>query len=394
MRVCLVYDCLYPYTVGGGERWYRSLAERLAQEGHEVTYLTLRQWKRTERPSAGEGVRVRAVGPRLALYTQSGRRRIFPPLAFGVGVFLHLIRHGRRYDVVDTGAFPYFALLAVALVRPLMRFALVVDWFEVWSRSYWREYLGPLGGHIGELVQLVCARVPQHAFCLSELHARRLRTLGLNGTVTVLRGLYAGAGSLAGASTPAPADPVVLFAARLIPEKRATLAVAAIAEAATRIPGLRGKLLGDGPERGQVQRAIAANSLEGIISAPGFVDAQTLDRHMRRALCVLVTSRREGYGLVVVEAAAKGTPSVVVADEDNAATELIVEGVNGIIARDAEPETIADAIQAVSERGMALRESTARWFNAEGSGLTLSASLDMVLESYARPRSARAQASA
>ena len=57
MRVCLVYDCLFPHTVGGAERWYRSLAERLAADGHEVTYLTLRQWERDE-PPAIPGVRV------------------------------------------------------------------------------------------------------------------------------------------------------------------------------------------------------------------------------------------------------------------------------------------------------------------------------------------------
>ena len=50
MRVCLVYDCLFPYTVGGAERWYRNLGERLAADGHEVTYLTLRQWDRGTDP--------------------------------------------------------------------------------------------------------------------------------------------------------------------------------------------------------------------------------------------------------------------------------------------------------------------------------------------------------
>ena len=45
VRICLVYDCLYPYTVGGAERWYRELAERLAHDGHDVTYLTMRQWE-------------------------------------------------------------------------------------------------------------------------------------------------------------------------------------------------------------------------------------------------------------------------------------------------------------------------------------------------------------
>ena len=86
-----------------------------------------------------ERVRVVTAGPRMALYTPGGRRRILPPLVFGLGVFLHLLRHGRRYDVVHTCSFPYFSLLAAALLRPLMGFELVVDWFEVWSRSYWRE---------------------------------------------------------------------------------------------------------------------------------------------------------------------------------------------------------------------------------------------------------------
>ena len=62
----------------------------------------------------------------------------------------------------------------------------------MWSGSYWREYLGPVGGRVGVLVQRLCARVPQRAYCFSELHARRLREEGLRGSVTVLRGLWTG----------------------------------------------------------------------------------------------------------------------------------------------------------------------------------------------------------
>ncbi len=379
MRVCVVYDCLFPHTVGGAERWYRNLAERLAAEGHEVTYLTLRQWKRGEHAQIDERVRVVTAGPRMALYTDDGRRRILPPLVFGLGVFAHLLRDGRRYDVVHTCAFPYFSLLAAALVRPLMRFELVVDWFEVWSRSYWREYLGGAGGRVGELVQRLCALVRQRAFCFSELHAERLRSEGLRGSVTVLRGLYA--------ESPAPptlgaAEPTVLFAARLIPEKQVTLAVAAMALAAERIAGLRGEFLGDGPERAALDAAIAAHGLQGVVTARGFTDTETVDAEMRRAMCMLVTSRREGYGLVVVEAAARGTPSVVVAGEDNAATELIDEGVNGFIAESSDPGRVAEAIVRVHEAGAALRESTARWFAENADSLSLESSLRRVLESY------------
>src|SRR3954453_12752398 len=173
MRICLVYDCLFPYTVGGAERWYRNLSERLAADGHEVTYLTLRQWKHGERGEV-PAVRVVAVGPRMGLYTRDGRRRIAPPLVFGAGVLWHLLRHGRSYDVVHTSSFPYFSLLAAALVRPLRRFRLVVDWFELWSPEYWREYLGGPGGRVGEAVQGLCLRVRQHAFCFARLTAERL----------------------------------------------------------------------------------------------------------------------------------------------------------------------------------------------------------------------------
>jgi glycosyltransferase involved in cell wall biosynthesis len=379
MRICVAYDCLFPYTVGGGERWYRNLAERLAADGHQVTYLTLRQWPRGERADAGTSVEVRIAGPRMALYTEGGRRRILPPLVYGAGVLWHLLRHGRRYDVVHTSSFPYFSLLAAGLVRRLAGYELIVDWFEVWSDSYWRDYLGGARGRVGALVQRTCARVRQHAFCFSELHAARLREEGLRGDVEVLRGLYADTGE-----RPAPraADPLVLFAGRLIAEKQVTLGVAAIAIAAERIDGLRGEFLGDGPERRALDAAIVEHGLTDVVQAPGFADAERLDAEMRRALCLMLPSRREGYGLVVVEASARGTPSVVVAGEDNAATELIAEGVNGTVADRSDAESLAAAIVRVHEAGPAMRRSTADWFAANAESLSLEHSLRVVLERY------------
>ena len=381
MRICVVYDCLFPYTVGGAERWYRNLAERLAGEGHDVTYLTLRQWDRGERPDIDARVRVVSAGPRMGLYTSAGRRRILPPLVFGLGVLVHLLRHGRRYQVVHTCSFPYFSLLAAAAARTRGRFELVVDWFEVWSSSYWRDYLGGIGGRVGALVQHLCALVPQRAFCFSELHAQRLREEGLRGSVTVLRGLYAQQGEPA--AEPSATEPLVLFAGRLIPEKQAPLAVAAIAAAAGRIEGLRGEFMGEGPEHEALAAAIAAHGLQDVVVMRGFTDAATLDAEMRQAMCLLLPSRREGYGMVVVEAAARGTPSIVVAGEDNAASELIVEGVNGTIAPRAEAGAIADAIVRVHASGLELRRSTTRWYADNEERLSIDASLRTVLAGYA-----------
>ena len=79
----------------GAERWYRSLAERLAASGHEVTVLTLRQWEPDEEADF-PGVRVVTAGPRMALYAngptshaaaaqvRARRARASPPAREGV----------------------------------------------------------------------------------------------------------------------------------------------------------------------------------------------------------------------------------------------------------------------------------------------------------------------
>jgi glycosyltransferase involved in cell wall biosynthesis len=94
-------------------------------------------------------------------------------------------------------------------------------------------------------------------------------------------------------------------------------------------------------------------------------------------------SRREGYGLVVVEAAHRGLPTVVVRDPDNAATELIHEGENGFVAASASADDLADAIVRVHQEGDGLRERTAAWFNHNAERLALRRSLDRLAELYA-----------
>jgi glycosyltransferase involved in cell wall biosynthesis len=376
VRICIVYDLLYPQTVGGAERWYRNVALRLAEEGHDVTYLTMRHWDAGAEPDL-PGVRVIAVAGRMPLYTD-GRRRIAPALAFGFGVLRHLIRHGRQYDVVHTASFPYFSLLAAAAVRPRARYRIVVDWHELWTRQYWREYLGPLGGWFGWQVQRLCLRVPQRAFCFSRLVEGRLAAEGVHGGVTLLEGQFEGKP----AAAPLPAEPVVVFAGRHIPEKDPVAVVHAIAKARATIPDLRGAIYGDGPERPKVLAAIAEHGLDDIVEAPGFVDEEVIEAALARALCLLLPSRREGYGLVVVETLSRGTPVVVVRGQDNASTELIAEGENGFIAPSASAGDLAAAIARVSQAGPELRVSTLTSFKEEAGRLSLQASLERVSSAY------------
>lgn len=64
---------------------------------------------------------------------------------------------------------------------------------------------------------------------------------------------------------------------------------------------------------------------------------------MKRSKVFVLPSRREGFGICVVEAQACGLPAVVVDAPDSAAPALIEEGQNGIVCRD-DARSLASAL--------------------------------------------------
>lgn len=382
-----MYDCLFPWTVGGGERWFRAVAERLAADGHDVTYLTRTQWPQGEAPQL-PGIRVIGIGRRhLELYDGEVRKP-WPPLRFGIGVFWHLLRHGRDYDVIHTASFPFFSLLAAGVLRPLGGYRIVCDWFEVWSKDYWQGYVGGLAGRVGWLVQSACARVPQVPQAISELSAGRVRALNPKLRPHVLTGLFDGPLDRPVVSDPPP-SPLVVYAGRHTQEKRVPQLVAALAEAHRQRPQLRAIIFGDGPHRQRVLSEIQRLGLGGVVEAPGFVEQERLDAALAQASCLVQPSEREGYGLVVVESATRGVPVVVVDGADNAMTELVEPGVNGEIAASIDPPVLAEAILAVIDAGRPLRESTADWLAANAERLSLQHTLTGVERNYQAALAAR-----
>jgi glycosyltransferase involved in cell wall biosynthesis len=173
---------------------------------------------------------------------------------------------------------------------------------------------------------------------------------------------------------------VVVFAARQIPEKRPVALVGAIARAAAGVPGLRGILFGDGPEHAAVLAEIERTGAP--VDAPGMVPESRVMAELGRAMCMALPSVREGYGMIVIESAALGVPSIVARAPDNAAVELVQDGVNGFVA---DPDDLAAAIVAVHEAGDALRASTRAWYAAHAAELSIDASVGRVLASYVAP---------
>ena len=104
---------------------------------------------------------------------------------------------------------------------------------------------------------------------------------------------------------------------------------------------------------------------------------------MRRAMCLILPSEREGYGSVVIEAIARGTPAIVVQGPDNASTSLIVENVNGFVSPSAEPAMLAEQIVKIHRSGPELVSRTDAWFRQHAHEIGIDASIAQIEDVYA-----------
>jgi glycosyltransferase involved in cell wall biosynthesis len=148
----------------------------------------------------------------------------------------------------------------------------------------------------------------------------------------------------------------------------------------------RGKRVVARADEAHATQAVVGAQLGEAVSVPGFVDLDELDALFVRAGCVVAPSVRDGYGMVVAEAAAAGTPVVVCRSPDSAAIERVEEGVNGTVAARATPFEIGEGIGRVLAAGEELRASTRSWFADNRERLSIAGSIARVENVYRQDR--------
>ncbi|PWJ55733.1 Glycosyltransferase involved in cell wall bisynthesis [Quadrisphaera granulorum] len=338
MRIAIVYDAVHPWVTGGGERRFHELAVRLAAAGHEVHWYGMRWW---DGPSVIErdGVVLHGVCRALPLYTPTGRRSVVQALVFGLAC-LRLL--GARYDVVDCCGFPYFSLFAARLATWLRGGRLVSTWHEVWGPDYWRTYLGRLG-IVGAVVERLAAQLPDTVVPVSPQTAGRLTELGVRAPATVV--VNGVDHTAVAAAEPAARGYDVVCAGRLCDFKDVELLLDAHALLLAERPGTTLGVVGDGPHREALQARVEALGTGAHVEFTGWLPTES-DVHgvLKSSGVLALTSQREGFGIVVVEAHACGVPAVVADHPGNLATALVAPGTGTVCAP--QPAAVAAALLA------------------------------------------------
>jgi glycosyltransferase involved in cell wall biosynthesis len=337
MKIAIVSDAVAPWHVGGKEHRYREILAELAKrdggETDEITIYTMRWWN-------GEApVGHRALMPLMRMYRSDGRRSSLQGACFAIACLRMLFV---KADVIEADHMPGPQLLTLALVAKLTRRPLVVSWHEHWGRAGWKAYL-PKIWWIGAGIEWLGAKAADVVVAGIEETRGRLIAAGVPAERVVLvpYGVHVEGDAAVGAVR----SGAVTFG-RQVPHKRFDLAIEAVAILAERGIRITLRMIGDGPERANLEALAVARGVADLVHFTGSLPTQRdVWAEVAQSEVCIMPSEREGFGLAVAEALWLGTPLVVSDHRDNAAKSLVDDGETGVIIRSGDAEAIAEGIE-------------------------------------------------
>ena len=134
---------------------------------------------------------------------------------------------------------------------------------------------------------------------------------------------------------------VVVAAGRLVPAKGFDRLVPAFAAVAALHPDWSLRIYGTGGERSLIEGLVHRHGLERSVQLMGF--AGHLDEELAEASVFVLSSRNEGFPMVLLEAMSVGVP-VVSFDCRNGPADLVTDGVDGLLVPQGDVAGLAEAM--------------------------------------------------
>ncbi|MBF6464819.1 glycosyltransferase family 4 protein [Nocardia beijingensis] len=317
---------------GGSERYLEQVGAQLAARGVKVTLRTAGYPGAPRREHVG-GIDISRAGGRYTVYPRALAALLLGRIGLGP------LRGVRPDAVIDTqNGIPFFATAVTAAPSVVL--------VHHGHREQW-PVAGRLVGRIGWWIESrLSPRVHRRNqyLTVSLPSAEELATLGVDRSrIAVVRN---GAEPVpvdapTGAAETRNTAPTVVVLSRLVPHKQIEDALAAVARLRDRVPGLRLDVIGDGWWADNLRDNAHALGIADAVTFHGHVDERRKHELLARAWVHVLPSRKEGWGLAVIEAAQHGVPTVGYRSS-RGLTDSIVDGATGILVDDV--AQLADAV--------------------------------------------------
>lgn len=318
-RICFLTGTLN--AMAGAERMTATIANALAALGHQVTILSL--WDTNSQFPLHPEVRHEAVFARRPSF----KRAYFATIA---GIRKHCTRH--CIDVlVQVDPMLELFVLPATLGLGLHHIA--------WEHCHFEE---DLGKPARRLARRLAARFCRQVVVLTKRdRSRWLEALRPRSEVVCVPNPIPFALPAAPAQR---AQKTVLAMGRLVPAKGFDVLLRAWKQVATAQPQWQLVIHGEGDERPALSALIQQLGLEGKASLPGICHDPVQTYGQASVFCL--SSRYEGFGLVLIEAMAFGLP-IVSTDCETGPRELLDPGQDALVVATDDADALAKALLAV-----------------------------------------------
>jgi len=330
---------LHAYGMGGTIRTTFNLARGLADAGRDVEIVSLTR-RRDDAFFEPPPVRVTDVDdqrpprdllarlPSLLVHPED---YAYPWASLRTDLALLRLLRGLRGGVLVTTR-PAFTVLAARLAPPGVV-------------TVAQEHLN-FHAHRPRLTADLRAAL-RHVDALAVLTEDDARDYGaeLAGAPTVVERIPNAVPPLEGATSDLEA-PVVVAAGRLNAQKGFDRLIPAFAPVAAAHPEWRLRIYGSGPARAELRALILRHGLHNHVQLMG--QARRLGEAYAGASLFALSSRFEGFGMVIVEAMSKGLP-VVSFDCPRGPAEIIRDGIDGTLVPDGDVPGLSRALLALVE---------------------------------------------
>jgi glycosyltransferase involved in cell wall biosynthesis len=294
------------------------------------------------------------------------RPRALDGLAFYASLPVRVVRELRRFRPDAVVAQTAYEAAAVLLARRAARSRarLVLDVHADWRTST-RLYGSPvrrLLAPLGDRIAAAAVRRADRVRTVSGFTTRLVRDLGLEPAGVFPA--YMDLEPFLGPPVPLPGAPRALFVGVLERYKNVDGLAAAWRAAAPRVPGATLHVVGSGTLTRVVEDLVA--DLPGQTAWAPRLSAEEVAAAFDAATLLVLPSRSEGMGRVIVEAFCRGRP--VLAARVGGIVDLVEDGANGVLVEPGDTDALADAlVRLLTERELAAnlgegaRRSASRW---------------------------------
>lgn len=308
---------------GGSETYAENVAEQLCARGYRVTIVCAHYPGAAREEKRGPVTFLRRGG-RFTVYARAAL--LYLAGALGLGP-LSRRRLGRPDVIIDTcNGLPFLTPLYA-------RVPIIAMVYHV-HREQWGIVMGPRLASLGWWVESWLApRVYRRRRYVTISEASRTDLVSLGIDAHRIEIVYCGTPPVTGDPVPRDPYPHLVALARLVPHKRLEVALRALAELSDEVPGLTLTVAGQGWWEPNLRELVATLGLGSRVHFAGHVTEETKHELFSRAWVTLVPSLKEGWGLTIVEAGARGTPTVAMAAGGGVA-EAILDEQTGLLATD------------------------------------------------------------